>query len=315
MTEPAKSRRASRGIVLLACTLGLLAACAKIAGIDALEIGECKGGICGGDGGGDDGSPPLDDSGNPIGEGGLDGGRPCPPGTKGPLMVRVGTTTNNFCIDTTEVTVGDYRAFTDFTNGDASGQPAECQWNTTYAAGAGGPTDSIPIAGIDWCDARAYCAFAGKRLCGKRKDGKFDGPVPIDALLDFNTNEWLLACSNVGQLRYPYGGIHQPLTCNTGEVEAGRSDAVKTNTGCEGGFKGVFDMIGNVWEWYDGPCLPPDAGGDAAGIDSGGGAKDECFVKGGSYTASGSQLGCSSDGRGAQRDRRALDIGFRCCAD
>ncbi len=305
------SGRAQRSIGVLTGALLVLAACAKVAGIDALEIGECKGGICVSEGG--DEGVGLPDSTPGPNEGGLDGGRPCP-GTKGPVMIRVGTPTNNFCIDTTEVTVGQYAEFTSAVP-DAAGQGAPCTWNTSYLPGAGSSDLAVPIAGIDWCDARAYCAFAGKRLCGKHKDGKHVGPVPLAENLDFNTNEWLLACSNVGQFRYPYGGIHQPLTCNTGEVEAGKSEAVKTKKDCEGGFKGVFDMVGNLWEWHDGPCLLPDAGGDAAGIDSGGGAKDECFVKGGSFTTAGPQLGCSSDGRGALRDRRATDVGFRCCSD
>lgn len=308
------SRSLPHAVVVLASSLAVLAACAKVAGIDGLEIGECKGGICLDEGGTDDVRVNPGEDGAPPPEGGtFDGaGLPCP-GDKGPVMVRVGTSTNNFCIDSTEVTVGQYREFTTATAGDAAGQPSECAWNTSYAAGAGGPSDDIPIAGIDWCDARAYCKWAGKRLCGKQQGNKFVGSVSEADLIDFNTHEWLMACSNVGQLRYPYGGIQQPTACNTGENDAGRTVPVKSKTACQGGFAGVYDMVGNLWEWFDGPCAPPDGGADA-GAD-GGPAKHECVVKGGSYLISGSNLGCSSDGRGASRDRRSLDIGFRCCSD
>jgi formylglycine-generating enzyme required for sulfatase activity len=313
--KPSRRTPTAHRVGVLAVTLVSLAACATVAGIDGLQIGACKGGVCAGEGGLDDAPPNEDDTGVPPGEGGtFDGaGLPCP-GDKGPVMVRVGTAANNFCIDSTEVTVGHYREFTTATAGDAAGQPAACAWNNSYAAGAGGPTDDLPIAGIDWCDARAYCHWAGKRLCGKQQGNEFAGPVSEADLIDFNTHEWLMACSNVGQLRYPYGGIQQPTACNTGEVDAGRTVAVKSKTACQGGFAGVYDMVGNLWEWIDGPCAPPDAGRDAAGAD-GGPAKEECVVKGGSYLISGPNLGCSSDGRGASRDRRSLDIGFRCCSD
>lgn len=317
MTHGGDSRArtsAPHRLAMLAGALVVLAACAKVAGIDGLEIGECKGGLCVGEGGTEDSAVDPGDGGPPPADGAFDGtGLPCP-GTKGPVMVRVGTAMNNFCVDSTEVTVGQYREFTTAIGADVSGQPPECAWNTSYAAGAGGPTDDIPIAGVDWCDAHAYCKFAGKRLCGKQQADTFAGSVSEGDLGDFNTNEWLLACSNVGQLRYPYGGIQQPLACNTGEADAGRTVPVKSKTTCQGGFPGVYDMVGNLWEWFDGPCPPPDAGKDAAAKDAGP-QKQECVVKGGSYLVTGSNLGCATDGRGASRDRRSLDIGFRCCSD
>jgi formylglycine-generating enzyme required for sulfatase activity len=302
-------------LAVLAGGLVALAACAKVAGIDGLEIGECKGGLCVAEGGSDDAPLGAAEGGPPNAEGSapFDGaGLPCP-GDKGPVMLRVGTAESNFCIDTTEVTVGHYREFTVAKGTDVGGQPPECAWNTSYAAGTGG-ADDLPIGGVDWCDARAYCAWAGKRLCGKQQGDKFVGRVTVDDLGDFTTHEWLLACSNLGQLRYPYGGIQQPTACNTAEADAGRSLAVKTKAACQGGSPGLYDLIGNVWEWFDGPCLAPDAGGDAAGIDSGP-AKQECIVKGGSFAAGGVNLDCRADGRGATRDRRGTDIGFRCCAD
>jgi formylglycine-generating enzyme len=297
-----------------AAILIVLAACAKVAGIDSLEIGECKGGLCAADGGSlDDGPPvPPEDSGPPPDGGGFDASKPCP-GKAGPVMVRVGVEANNFCIDSTEVTVKQYRDFTVAKGTDVSGQPAKCAWNASYAAALGG-TDDIPIAGVDWCDARAYCEWAGKRLCGKHANGTYAGAVGTADLGDFNSNEWLLACSNLGQLRYPYGGIQQPTACNTGENDAGRTLAVGSKANCQGGFNGVYDMVGNVWEWFDGPCVTPDGGADAAAADSGP-QKDECYVKGGAFLNAGVNLDCRVDGRGAARDRRGQEIGVRCCSD
>ena len=301
-------------VALLAVALASIAACAKVAGIDSLEIGECKGGgVCGAETGTPEDSPMTQEEAGPKPDGNapFDGAAlPCP-ATQKPIMVRVGSSANNFCIDSTEVTVGQYRAFTAAVGLDAGGQPPECAWNTSYEAALGG-TDEIPIAGIDWCDARAYCAWAGKRLCGKHAAGKFAGSVGSAELGDFNTHEWLLACSDLGQLRYPYGSIQVANACNTGENDAGRSLAVASKPTCQGGFPGVYDMVGNVWEWFDGPCPPPDGGTDGG---DGGPAKQQCIVKGGGFPNSGANLDCRVDGLGASRDTRATEIGFRCCAD
>ena len=313
-TKARSGRASARRLAPLAVGLLLLAACAKIAGISGLEIGECKGGVCVSEGG-TDATEPDQEAGPPLREGGMfDSSKPCP-GAAGPLMIRVGTEANNFCIDTTEVTVKQYTAFTTAKGNDVSGQPAKCAWNTSYAAALGG-ADELPIAGVNWCDAQAYCKWAGKRLCGKHANNSFVGPVGVADLGEFTTHEWLLACSDLGQLRYPYGGIQQPTTCNTGENEAGRTLAVRSKPECQGGFNGVFDMVGNVWEWIDGPCLPPDAGppGDAAPVEAGP-QKDECFVKGGAFLNVGVNLDCRVDGRGASRDRRGQEIGIRCCSD
>jgi formylglycine-generating enzyme required for sulfatase activity len=300
---------------LLVAVLLVPAACATIAGIDELEIGLCKGGNCPDEAGVTDRSTTTQsDSADPLDDGGqLEAAtQPCPPNTKGATMVRVGSVANNFCIDSTEVTVKQYAEFTAAMAGDAAGQPPECRWNVSYAAGLGGG-DNIPIAGIDWCDARAYCAWAGKRLCGMQVNDKFAGSVNVDNVINFQQNEWLFACSKQGQFLYPYGGAaHNPTACNTAEKEAGATVEVGSIPTCTGGFPGVFDMVGNLWEWFDGPCLPPDAGPDAA--DSGG-AKDECFVKGGAYVTAGPQIDCRVNGRGATRDRRGQEIGIRCCAD
>ena len=321
-SDASTHRRRGRGrttrvarLALLAGVLATIAACAKVAGIDGLEIGECKGGgACGSETGIAEDAPsdqevdagPTLDGNEPFDGAAL----PCP-GSHGPTMVRVGTAANNFCIDSSEVTVGQYREFTDAKGADSSGQPPECAWNASYAAALGG-TDDIPIAGVDWCDAHAFCSWAGKRLCGKHAAGKFVGPVGLDGLDDFTTHEWLLACSDLGALRYPYGSIQVATACNTGENDAGRTLAVKSKATCQGGFPGVYDMVGNVWEWFDGPCPPPDAGADAG---DGGPAKQQCIVKGGGFPNSGTNLDCRVDGLGASRDTRATEIGFRCCAD
>jgi formylglycine-generating enzyme required for sulfatase activity len=70
---------------------------------------------------------------------------------------------------------------------------------------------------------------------------------------------------------------------------------------CEGGYPGIWDMAGNVWEWEDSCATTA-------------GAEDTCQVRGGSFTQSGASE-CTfvwsdhRDGRNA-----AVQIGMRCCA-
>jgi formylglycine-generating enzyme len=285
------------------------AACATVAGIDELSVGDCKGGICGAETGTEE-------------EGGIDepetgtdapiiiDGAPCPSG-KGPTSIRVGTTANSFCIDTTEVTNAQYRQFLD-AGQDVKVQPPECTWNTSFAATFDGGLDG-PVVGVDWCDALAYCKWAGKYLCGKVQGSKKVGPVSDSERNDPQTSQWFIACSQAGALRYPYGGVHRPTACNTGERDAGKPLPVGSATECNGGYPGVFDMIGNVWEWYDGPCRR-DGGLQGDGGDAGP-PSDECYLRGGSYLQGGQAVDCLVNGVKSRRDAKEPYLGFRCCAD
>ncbi len=297
-----------RRLMLLAS--GLVAACAAVVGVDELAIGECKGGLCTADGG--DGLPEdADASGDalPPDGGRGDAGPPCS-GDAGPRAVRVGPPENSFCIDSTEVTYKQYLAFVE-AGVDAKAQPAECAWNTSFVPTALG-SDDYPVANVDWCDALAYCKWAGKYLCAKAVNGKRVGPVSPEDVGDYNTHEWLIACS-AQKNRYPYGSIPDGGACNVGENDAGRTLPVGSKPDCEGSYPGVFDMVGNVWEWFDGPCRS-DAGLEVDGGD-GGPASHECWVKGGGYVNRGSNIDCRVDGLGSRRDTKVPFIGFRCCSD
>src|SRR5262249_39830790 len=94
----------------------------------------------------------------------------CPTGLPGPPLIAVPPPSGGrFCIDATEVTNAQYAAFL-ATNPQTSLQPARCtSWNGTYAGAYVGPLtgrDDYPVVGVTWCDAFAYCKWAGKRLCG-----------------------------------------------------------------------------------------------------------------------------------------------------
>ena len=220
------------------------------------------------------------------------------PGTAPPAMVRVGS----FCIDSTEVTAGQYKAFTNAMQSDLRNQPAICRWNTTlYPGTSSHPADwsiapgfeDAPITLVNWCQAAAYCNWAGKRLCGHIGGGE----NPIANRNDPNASEWMWTCTRGGTRTYPYGDAVDQSACVTGRK---KPDLVKSHPPCEGGYPGIFDMSGNLFEWED-SC-------------TGTGQDDACLVRGGSWKSSASDARCEIGNYPQFRTLAADDIGFRCCA-
>jgi formylglycine-generating enzyme required for sulfatase activity len=220
---------------------------------------------------------------------------PCP-GQGGPTMVNVGT----FCIDSTEVTNAQYTAFLAAGPGPNL-QPAECSFNTDYTPSANWPypsgQDDYPVTMVNWCDGYAFCAWAGKRLCGNINGG----PLDPSSYGDVTADERYYACSNAGMQPLPYGGTYTAGACN---LDQPTPVAVASLAGCEGGFAGVFDLVGNVEEWLD-SCS------DSTG------ASDSCMDGTGSFGFPGpsgeSMVTCGF----SDRDMRGTtdpNVGFRCCA-
>jgi formylglycine-generating enzyme required for sulfatase activity len=75
---------------------------------------------------------------------------------------------------------------------------------------------------------------------------------------------------------------------------------------CDGGYGGIFDMIGNAAEWED-SCDDPGDAGDQVAL---------CMVRGGSFRfpVDASTQTCTNIDVESPRQTRSNDIGFRCCA-
>jgi formylglycine-generating enzyme len=218
-----------------------------------------------------------------------------------PTMVAVGPADNSFCIDSTEVTFGQYRTFVTAKGTDTSGQPIECAWNSSYVASLPG-SDDQPAVGINWCDAVAYCSWAGKRLCGAQENGINMGPAYGANLTNAAVSQWFIACSDDGDEAYPYGQTYEPGICNIG-LDAGKTFPAD-GSACIGGYPGVVNMIGNVWEFVD----------SCPHIDGGSYQNDPCLIIGGGYTSA-ATYGCVVSAGPAYRGTPSgPDLGFRCCS-
>jgi formylglycine-generating enzyme required for sulfatase activity len=225
---------------------------------------------------------------------GLEGG--CPP-LRGSAQVKVTSSSGTpYCIDATEATNAQYTQFlaSGFTLSAAS-TPQGCtagDSNTPVADWPPAPgLDAFPVTNVTWCQATAFCRWAGKRLCGAIGGGA----LAVVSLTDTKVSQWLSACTNRGAQAFPYGNTFQATACSDTTLSI-----VASYPACVGGFPGIFDMNGNVWEWTD-TCASADP-------------QAFCHAMGGAFDSNPSELTCASE-RSWTRSSGARNIGFRCCLD
>lgn len=223
-----------------------------------------------------------------------DASAPCP-SAPGPTMIR----TASLCIDRTEVTNEQYAAFLE-SGFRFDGAGTDCNAADSYVPSAGWPAttarSSHPVTRVTWCAARAFCAWAGKRLCGLRSPTGAGGPLDVSLVGVHDVDEWTAACSSDGTLAYPYGTSFSEKACN-GDAYGVRdtlpAGSIETCAAPNGGPR---DLSGNVWEWID-AC-------EEGGF---------CYAHGGAFNAPSAELTCASKLRLARKT--GLDtVGFRCCA-
>ena len=129
-------------------------------------------------------------------------------------------------MDACEVTNAEYQAFVKAT-GHRAPAPVEGEDQLgDWKAGAVVPgRERLPVGYVDWSDAAAYAAWAGKRL-------------PTE-------EEWEKAARGSDGREYPWRGPWDATKCNfvtDGPTEVGSFPQGVSPCGC-------LDMAGNVWEW------------------------------------------------------------------
>lgn len=152
----------------------------------------------------------------------------------------------------------------------------------------------LPVVHVSWNDARAYCAWRGKRL-------------PTE-------EEWEFAARGglKGQV-YPWGNQFQPNRTNLWQGKFPKGD--KAEDGYHGvspvkafppqNNYGLYDLMGNVWEWTASPYQPAD--------------QDMRVLRGASWidTVDGSanHQARVTTRMGNTPDSASDNLGFRCASD
>jgi formylglycine-generating enzyme len=232
----------------------------------------------------EDGSP--SDAGLPEGgsvEGGPDFCAPAGDACPG-LMVLVnpGEAGCAFCIDRTEVTNAAFAKFTTVVTAGDWDASALCNDADLLAT----PTErgaSDPVTNVTWCGAYEYCRSIHGRLCSQET-------------LPGQVDDWTLACNAGGRVLRPYGDAAIDGRCNLDHADGAPGPVPYDDGSCQGGYPGIYDMLGNVAEW-GGVCS---LGSDAS-----------CRVRGGAYLSP-DDTTCAS-GYGFAPTERHPYIGFRCC--
>ena len=142
-----------------------------------------------------------------------------------------------FGIERTEVSVGDYKTFV-----DSTGAPAP--WGTAM------PDPRLPVTRVLWPEAANYCAWRYRP----------NGRLPSE-------EEWEAAARGLEARRYPWG--NEPNLAAANVASARRGAPAPVGSFLQGRTpEGVYDLVGNVWEWtrsqmvaYPGGRVPPNAAG------------------------------------------------------
>jgi len=191
----------------------------------------------------------------------------------------------NFYIDKKEVSNSDYKMFVDATNHVAPALWSDQKLNSP----------SLPVVGVDWSDADAYCRWLGKRLLTEA--------------------EWEKAARGTDGRIWPWGNTWDPTKDNHGngtEYGFDESDGYKYTApvGAELGTSpyGVLNMAGNAYEWVADDFNAYPENDKYAQQDFNKGFK---VLKGGAYTDGQSEQRPASR-VGYQNDYKDVDVGFRC---
>jgi formylglycine-generating enzyme required for sulfatase activity len=183
--------------------------------------------------------------------------------------------TKGFWVGQTEVTVAAYKRFAD---GAGKALPLAPDFNNAWS------NEQLPIVNVSWDDAQAYCTWAGGRLLTEA--------------------EWEYA-ARAGSTEARYGPSDEVAWDSENAMLQAHPGGQKRANGF-----GLYDMLGNVWEWvndwYDAAYYQSSPAQDPPGPASG----QAHVLRGGSWGGSPKYARSSERIRGATGSRGFN--GFRC---
>ena len=192
-----------------------------------------------------------------------------------------------FYLDTHEVTNADYALFI-----KATKHRSPYNWPDGKLPKN---KENFPVSGVSWEDASAYAKWAGKRL-------------PTEA-------EWERACRGLTEkAKYPWGEKAPTEKDAKFGVFSGPQEVGK----CAANSFGIYDIVGNVWEWtsdwYDREYYEKAPADNPKGPFTGSAAGQYKVIRGGSWADVPKYLTCAYRSW-ARPAERSPNIGFRCAKD
>ncbi|HEV2718801.1 MAG TPA: formylglycine-generating enzyme family protein [Thermoanaerobaculia bacterium] len=184
----------------------------------------------------------------------------------------------SFALGKYDVTREQYAAFvreTGYSSGDGCG-PDSFHWNQQAGVNWRAPgfhqTARDPVVCVSWQDAHAYVSWLNRKV-GRANDGPYRLP---------SESEWEYAARAGAATRFWWGDDDRgaPAHAWFKENSGGRTHAVGSKPANN---LGLYDMVGNVWQWTE-DCYADDYAHAPADGRPAGGAKDCLRVdRGGSW--------------------------------